>query len=116
MDTSRAVHEVAEAKAAVDRARYLEARNGSHSQDIAQAEANRRSAQASLSIAQNNYDRFKRLHDDSVINDGFQSRRLELDQREALKESEEKLSLLKAGSRYEQVMAAKAGTQRSLTR
>jgi len=34
-----------------------------------QAEANRRSAQANLSIAQNNYDRFKRLHDDSVIND-----------------------------------------------
>jgi len=38
------------------------------SQDIAQLRANRLS-QASLSIAQNNYDRFKRLHDDSVIND-----------------------------------------------
>jgi len=85
------------------------------SQDIAKAEANRRSAQASLSIAQNNYDRFKRLHDDSVINDvDFNSRRLELDRaREALKESEEKLSLLKAGSRYEQVMAAKAELERS---
>jgi len=39
---------------------------------------------------------------------------LELDRaREALKESEEKLSLLKAGSRYEQVMAAKAELERS---
>lgn len=117
MDTSRVVHEVAEAKAAVDltSARYLEARNGSRSQDIAQAAANRRSAQASLSIAQNNYDRFKRLHDDNVINDvDFNSRRLELERaREALKESEEKLSLLKAGSRYEQVMAAKAELERS---
>jgi HlyD family secretion protein len=117
MDTSRGVHEVAEAKAAVDlaHARYLEARNGPRSQDIAQAEANRRSAWASLTIAQNNYDRFKRLHDDKVINDiDFNSRRLELERaREAFKESEEKLSLLKAGSRYEQVLAAKAELERS---
>lgn len=117
MDTSRVVHKVAEAKAAVDlaRAQYLEARNGSRKQDIAQAEANRRSAQASLAIAQNNYDRFKRLHDDNVINDvDFNSRRLELDRaREAFKESEERLSLLNAGSRYEQVLAAKAELERS---
>lgn len=117
MDTSRVVNEVAQAKAAVDlaHARYLEARNGSRSQDIAQAEADRRSAQASLAIAQNNYDRFKRLHDNKIINDiDFNTRRLEFDRaREALKGSEEKLSLLKAGSRYEQVLAAKAELERS---
>lgn len=117
MDTSRVIHEVAEAKAAVDsaRAKYLEVRNGSRSQDIAQAEADKRSAQASLAIAQNNYDRFKRLHDEKVLNDvDFNSRRLELARaRETLKGSEEKLSLLQAGSRYEQVLAAKAELERT---
>jgi len=65
MDTSRVVNEVAQAKAAVDlaQARYLEAHNGSRSQDIAQAEADRRSTQASLAIAQNNYDRFNPVAD-----------------------------------------------------
>jgi len=117
MDTSRVVHEVAEAKATVDLAcaRYLEARNGSRSQDIAQVAADRRSAQSSLAIAQDNYDRFKRLYDEKVINDvDFNTRRLELDRaRQTLKGSEEKLSLLQAGSRYEQVLAAKAELDRS---
>jgi HlyD family secretion protein len=117
MDSSRLVHEVAEAKAAADaaRARYLESRNGSRRQDVSQAEAERRSAQASLSIAQDNYKRFKQLRDEGVVNTiDFNTRRLELDRaREALKGSEQKLNLLKAGSRYEQVLASKAEVDRT---
>jgi HlyD family secretion protein len=116
MDSSRLVNEVAEAKASVDvaRARYLEARNGSRRQDVSQVEAEKRSAQASLSIAQDNYNRFKQLRDEGVVNNiDFNTRRLELDRaREALKGSEQKLNLLKAGSRYEQVLASRAEVDR----
>ncbi|MGA7937083.1 MAG: efflux RND transporter periplasmic adaptor subunit [Kovacikia sp.] len=117
MDSSRLVHEVEEAKAAADaaRARYLESRNGSRRQDISQAEAERRSAQARFSIAQDNYNRFKQLRDEGVVNNiDFNTRSLELDQAwEALKGTEQKLNLLKTGSRYEQVLAAKAEVDRT---
>ncbi len=117
MDSSRLVNEVAEAKAAADaaRARYLESRNGSRRQDISQVEAENRSAQASLTTAQDNYNRFKQLRDEGVINNiDFNTRRLELDRaKEALKGSEQKLNLLKAGSRYEQVLASKAEVDRT---
>jgi HlyD family secretion protein len=117
MDSSRLVNEVAEAKATADaaRARYLESRNGSRRQDVLQVEAEKRSAQASLSIAQDNYNRFKQLRDEGVVNNiDFNTRRLELDRaREVLKGSEQKLNLLKAGSRYEQVLASKAEVDRT---
>jgi HlyD family secretion protein len=117
MDSSRLVNEVAEAKATADaaRARYLESRNGSRRQDVFQSEAEKRSAQASLSIAQDNYNRFKQLRDQGVVNNiDFNTRRLELDRaKEALKGSEQKFNLLKAGSRYEQVLAAKAEVDRT---
>jgi HlyD family secretion protein len=117
MDSSRLVTEVAEAKASADaaRARYLEARNGSRRQDVSQAEAENRSAKASFMNAQDNYNRFKQLRDEGVINSiDFNTRRLELDRaREALKGSEQKLNLSKAGSRYEQVLAAKAELDRT---
>jgi HlyD family secretion protein len=117
MDSSSLVNEVAAAQAAVDtaRARYLESRNGSRRQDVSQAEAEKRSAQASLSIAQDNYSRFKQLRDEGVVNTiDFNTRRLDLDRaREALKGSEQKLNLLKAGSRYEQVLASKAEVDRT---
>jgi HlyD family secretion protein len=117
MDSSRLANEVAEAKASADaaRARYLESRNGSRRQDVSQIEAEKRSAQASLTIAQDNYNRFKQLRDQGVVNNiDFNTRRLELDRaREALKGSEQKLNLLKAGSRYEQVLASKAEVDRT---
>jgi HlyD family secretion protein len=118
MDSSRLNSEVAEAKASADaaRARYLELRNGSRRQDVSQVEAERRSAQASLTNAQDNYNRFKQLRDEGVINNiDFNARRLELDRaKEALKGSEQKLNLLKSGNRYEQVLAAKAEVDRTV--
>jgi HlyD family secretion protein len=117
MDSSRLSNEVAEAKASANaaRARYLESRNGSRRQDVFQIEAENRSARASLTIAQDNYNRFKHLRDEGVINNiDFNTRRLELERaREALKGSEQKLNLLKAGSRYEEVLASKAEVDRT---
>ncbi len=117
MDSSRAVNDVAETRAAVDlaRARYLEARNGFRSQEIAQTQADMRSAQASLAIAQNNFSRYENLYQNKVITDvELNTRRLELDRaREALKGAQEKLNLYKAGVRYEQVQAAKAELDRA---
>jgi HlyD family secretion protein len=117
MDSSRLVNEVAEAKATADaaRARYLESRNGSRRQDVSQVEAENRSAKASFTIAQDNYNRFKQLRDEGVVNNiDFNTRRLELDRaKEALKGSGQRLNLLKSGNRYEQVLASKAEVDRT---
>lgn len=117
MDTSRVITEVAQARASRDlaRAKYLEARNGFRPQEVLQAEADTRSAEASLEIANNNFDRFKNLYDARAISAvDLNNRRLELDRaREGLKLNAAKLNLLKSGTRYEQVLGAKAEYDRA---
>ncbi len=117
MDTSRVVNSVAEAKARVDNARalYLQAKNGSRIQEITQAQAMVRSDEASLRAAKDNFRRYEELYKDGgVNNDEFNSRRLELDRaRASLDSSRERLRLLQAGSRFEQIMASKASMEQA---
>jgi len=117
MDTSRLVTEVAQARAARDlaKAKYLEAGNGYRPQEIRQSEADVASAEASLAIARNNFERYRSLYEAKAISDiELNNRRLEYDRaRETLKLQQAKLNLLRSGVRSEQVLAAKAEYQRA---
>jgi len=112
MDTSRVIHEVDQAQAAVAsaRAQYLKAKNGYRLPEIAEAEAEVRSAQASLTVAQDNLERYQRLYKVAALTaDEFNSKRLEYERAKAgLDSAQEKLGLLRSGNRYEDVLAAQA--------
>ncbi|MBW4698444.1 MAG: efflux RND transporter periplasmic adaptor subunit [Aphanocapsa lilacina HA4352-LM1] len=112
MDASRIVSEVAAAKAARDlaAAQYQEARNGFRPQEIDQVRADLRAAQANVDIAGNNLVREERLFTERAIAETqVINRRLEFSRaQDALKAAQEKFNLYKAGTRNEQVLAAKA--------
>jgi len=117
MDTTRVVNLVADAKAAMEnaRAQYLKAQNGFRRQEVAQGAADLRSAQARVRVAEDNFRRFDGLYKDAGLTDEeMNSRRLELERAKAeLANKQEYQRILTSGTRYEDVLAAKAVYERA---
>lgn len=104
--------EVAQAEARVDQfaARLEELKNGPRPQEIKAAEADLEFAQAELVLAQEVYDRTKRLHADNAATDEQLDRAVkELRAAQArVQARKEQLDLLKEGTRPEEIAAAQA--------